>query len=102
MAITEMVSNEVLNSVKYRAGIFYSDEMRDEDVKSQIRSCQQYLKNAGIQDFALQTDLAVSAYALWYKMQLGTNTLDFTGHPALISIILQLRGEVQKEETSDA
>ena len=85
------INLDVLNIVKYRAGVLYSDPAMDLVFQSMIQSCRQYLRNAGVAEYNLETALAVDAYALWCKMQMGSDIKEFCNHPMLVNLVCQLR-----------
>lgn len=96
-----MAQLDILNIVKYRIGVLYSDTARDETVQGMIDACKQYLRNAGVGERALETPLAVEACVLWCKLSEATTPGDFTGHPALVSMAVQLRNQ-ETRETNNA
>jgi hypothetical protein len=79
-----------LEIVKFRIGIFYSDPIKDMAVMSQIESCKEYLKNAGVKEECLESHLAISAITLWCKLE-QSGTESAANHPAFVSYIVQLK-----------
>lgn len=84
----------LLEKVKPRIGIFYSEETKDNEVQSMINGCLQYFKGAGwVIDPAAPSDLAVEAVTLYCKMAQSTDPSTLVNHPVLISFVIQARGE---------
>ena len=83
----------LLNDVKPRLGVFYSEANKDNEVQSMINGAIEYFKGAGWTiDPALPTPLAVEAIVLYCKMAQSTDPSQLTNHPVLISFIAQNRG----------
>lgn len=84
----------LLNTVKFRNGIFYSNELIDSEFQSLINECKEYMLNAGVNEQVLENSpLAVSAYYLWCKLSRGQNPENLTNNPVLINIICQLKNK---------
>ena len=82
-----------LEIVKYRNGIFYSDDVTDEVVQRSINACEEMILKAGVDEKIVQTSpLVDEACILWYKMADSTSPSDMQNHPVMISLICQLRG----------
>lgn len=82
-----------LETVKYRTGIFYSDDLTDESVQGMINACEQMLLKAGVnQETVRASPLADEACVLWCKMANSVSPSDMQNHPVMISLICQLRG----------
>ncbi len=88
---TETTKLEVLELVKYRLDITYSDKLIDQSVQSMIDSCKQYLTGAGVVKEQLETPLAIDSYVLWCKMSRDLDNKDLITHPVFTNIIMQLK-----------
>lgn len=84
----------LLEKVKPRLGVFYSEANKDSEIQSMIDGAIQYFKGAG---WAITTtapsDLAVEAVVLYCKMAQSTDPSQLTNHPVLISFIAQGRSD---------
>jgi len=88
----------LLEKVKPRLGVFYSEANKDAEMQSMINGAIEYFKGAGWEiDPASPTPLAVEAVVLYCKMAQSTDPSQLTNHPVLISMIAQGRSE--KNET---
>lgn len=82
-----------LETVKYRIGVFYSDDLTDESIQSMISACERMLFLAGVDEKTIRTSpLADEACVLWCKMVNSSSPSDMQNHPVMISLICQLRG----------
>lgn len=87
----------LLERVKPRIGVFYSEANKDLEVQSMINGAIAYFKGAGWEiNTAQPTDLAVEAIVLYCKMAQSTDPAQLTNHPVLISFIVQ--GRVRNDE----
>ena len=83
----------LLNDVKPRLGVFYSEANKDLEILSMINGAIEYFKGAGWNiDSASPSPLAVEAVVLYCKMAQSTDPSLLTNHPVLISFIAQNRG----------
>ena len=89
---------DILERVKPRIGIFYSDPIKDEEIKGMISAAESYFMNAGW-DVSAHDDLAAEALILYCKMARSTDPALLTNHPVLISFIAQGRsgGKIDAE-----
>lgn len=88
----------LLNDVKPRLGVFYSEANKDNEIQSMIDGAIEYFKGAGwVIDPALPSDLAVEAVVLYCKMAQSTDPAQLINHPVLISFIAQSRGVTNVE-----
>lgn len=85
----------LLEKVKPRIGVFYSDVNKDLETLSMIEGAIDYFKGAGW-DISLTSpsSLGVEAVVLYCKMAQSTDPSQLTNHPVLISMIAQGRAEV--------
>lgn len=98
-----MNDKEILNEIKYRVGIFYTDEQVDKSIENQINECKQYLKTAGVTDLQLTAPLALTLYEMWVNSSRAGNIHNLPTSPAFISFIIQLHHyEPVKEIKADA
>lgn len=82
-----------LETVKYRIGVFYSDDLTDESIQGMINACERMLSVAGVDEETIRSSpLADEACVLWCKMANSSSPSDMQNHPMMISLICQLRG----------
>lgn len=85
----------LLNDVRPRVGVYYSDVNKDLEVQSMIDGALAYFEGAGwIISTLAPTPLAVEAVILYCKMAQSTDPSLLTNHPVLISFIAQGRAVV--------
>ena len=85
----------LIDDVKIRLGVFYSETGKDAEVQGMINAAIEYFKGAGWNiSSSAPSNLAVEAITLFCKMAQSTEVADFTNHPVLISFIAQGRAEV--------
>lgn len=85
----------LLDTVKTRLGVFYSEANKDAEIQGMINAAIEYFKGAGWDiSSSAPSNVAVEAIALFCKMAQSTEVADFTNHPVLISFIAQGRAEV--------
>ena len=85
----------LIDDVKPRIGVFYSEANKDAEVQGMINAAIEYFKGAGWNISASDTSpTATEAIILFCKMAQSTEIADFTNHPVLISFIAQGRAEV--------
>lgn len=83
----------LLNDVKPRLGVFYSEANKDLEIQSMIDGAIEYFKGAGwVIDTEAPLPLAVEAVVLYCKMAQQTSPFQLTNHPVLVSFIAQNRG----------
>lgn len=90
----------LIDSVKRRLGVFYSDANKDAEVQGMIDGATAYFKNAGW-DISVPDAVAVEAVTLYCKMAQSTDPELLTNHPVLISFIAQGRAVVADEEDTE-
>lgn len=81
---------ELIEKVKPRLGIFYSDAAKDLEIEGMIEGATAYFKAAGWTMFD-EHPLAVEAVVLYCKMAQSTDPQLLTNHPVLLSFIAQGR-----------
>jgi hypothetical protein len=86
----------LIDSVKPRLGIYYSDVNKDAEIQGIIDGAVLYFKNAGW-DISTPDALAVEAVVLYCKMAQSTDPSQFTNHPVLLSMIAQGRAVIPDE-----
>ena len=83
----------LLEKVKPRLGVFYSEANKDSEIQSMINGAIEYFKGAGWEISPTSpSNLAVEATVLSCKMAQSTDPSQLTNHPVLISFIAQSRG----------
>ena len=80
----------LIDQVKPRLGVFYSDANKDAEIQSMIDGATLYFKGAGW-DISAPDALAVEAVTLYCKMAQSTDPAQLTTHPVLLSFIAQGR-----------
>ena len=83
--------NDKLDLIKFRCGIYYSDEIMDQTIQDDIRECEQYLKSSGVPDNLLDDPTATTAKVLWIKKSQDAEAKSIITDPAFIALIAQLR-----------
>lgn len=84
----------ILNTIKPRLGVFYSDPNKDAEIQNMVDGAIEYFRGAGWDiDPALPSPLAIEAVILYCKMAQSTDPNQLTNHPVLISMIAQSRGD---------
>lgn len=81
----------LLDDVKIRLGVFYSEVNKNAEIQSMIYAAQQYFKGAGW-DITTPSPLGIEAIVLYCKMAQSTDPTQLTNHPVIISFIAQNRG----------
>ena len=81
----------LLEIVKIRLGVFYSEANKDSEVQQMIDGATAYFKGAGW-DISTPSPLSTEAIVLYCKMAQNTDPTLLTNHPVLISFIAQNRG----------
>ena len=82
----------LLDEVKKRLGVLYSDPIKDADIGNLIEEAKQYFKNAGWK-FDDGDKLGLGAISLYVKMAQSTDPTVMKNHPVLISYIAQGRAD---------
>ena len=83
---------DLLNIVKIRLGIFFSNEIIDADIQSMITECKEFLINGGATKEQVEaSSLTISACSLWCKMSRNSNADTITNHPVLTNYVVQIR-----------
>lgn len=80
----------LIDDIKPRIGVFYSDGAKDAEVQGMIDSAILYFKGAGW-DITTPDALAIEAVALYCKMAQSTDPAQMTNHPVLLAFIAQGR-----------
>lgn len=89
----------LLDDVKTRLGVFYSDPVKDVEVQSMTDGALEYFKGAGWNiDFTSPSPLAIEAVILYCKMAQSTDPSQLTNHPVLLSMIAQGRAVIPDVE----
>lgn len=81
----------LIDSVKPRLGVYYSDVNKDAEIQGMIDGAVLYFKNAGWDFVSAPDALAVEAVILYCKMAQSTDPSQLTNHPVLINFIAQGR-----------
>lgn len=81
----------LLEIIKPRLGVFYSEANKDNEVQLMIDGALEYFKGAGW-DISTPSPLALEAIVLYCKMAQSTDPAQLTNHPVLVSFIAQSRG----------
>jgi len=88
----------LLDDVKRRLGVFYSDANKDIEVHQMIDAAIEYFKGAGWKiESSAPSSLATEAVVLYCKMAQSTDPAQLTNHPVLTSMIAQGRAVVDDE-----
>ncbi len=85
----------LLDDVKPRLGVFYSDANKDAEIQQMIDGATAYFNGAGW-DISTPDALAVEAVVLYCKMAQSTDSAQLVNHPVLLSFIAQ--GRVVEDE----
>ena len=89
----------LLNDVKPRIGVYYSEANKDLEVQSMIDGALAYFEGAGwIISSLTPTPLGVEAVVLYCKMAQSTDPSLLINHPVLTSFIAQGRAVVSDVE----
>lgn len=80
----------LLDNIKPRLGIFYSDHVKDSEVQGMIDGALSYFRGAGWDTDTADATLT-EAVVLYCKMAQSTDPAQLTNHPVLISLIAQGR-----------
>lgn len=84
----------LIDDVKRRLGVFYSETGKDAEIQGMIDGAVEYFNGAGWGiDLALPSALAVEAIVLYCKMAQPTSAFQLTNHPVLTSMIAQGRSD---------
>ena len=83
----------LIDQIRPRLGIFYSDQNKDAEIQSMINGASMYFKGAGW-DISAPDALAVEAVTLYCKMAQSTDPSLLTNHPVLLSFIAQGRAVI--------
>lgn len=87
----------LIDDVKPRLGVYYSDANKDAEIQGMIDGATAYFKGAGW-DVSTPDSLAVEAVVLYCKMAQSTDPAQLTNHPVLLSFIAQGRVVVEDAE----
>jgi hypothetical protein len=92
----------LIDDVKPRIGVYYSDTNKDLEVQGMIDGAIDYFKDAGwVIDGLAPTPLAKEAIILYCKMAQSTDPELLINHPVLMSFIAQRRGAATEEVVTD-
>lgn len=84
----------LIEKVRPRIGVFYSDEAKNAEVQSMIDGAIDWFKGAGWNiDPSLPSPLAVEAIILYCKMAQSTDPDQLAVHPMITAYIVQGRAE---------
>jgi hypothetical protein len=88
----------LLDDVKRRLGVFYSEAEKDAEIQQMIDAATEYFKGAGWKiESSAPSSLATEAVVLYCKMAQSTDPAQLTNHPVLTSMIAQGRTVVDDE-----
>ncbi|MDD3040780.1 hypothetical protein [Bacteroides sp.] len=88
----------LLDDVKPRLGVFYSDSNKDAEVQQMVDGALLFFKGAGWDiDNSSPSALETEAVVLYCKMAQSTDPMQLTNHPVLISFIAQGRAVIEDE-----
>lgn len=88
----------LIDDVKPRLGVFYSDANKDAEIQGMIDAASEYFKGAGWDIGSTPSALAVEAVVLYCKMAQSTDPAQLTNHPVLLAFIVQGRVVVEDAE----
>ena len=88
----------LLNSIKPRLGVYYSDINKDLEIQGMIDGAIDYFNGAGWNIVSSSpSSLATEAIILYCKMAQSTDPEQLINHPVLLSFIAQGRAVVENE-----
>ena len=87
----------LLDDVKRRLGVFYSEAEKDAEIQQMIDAATEYFKGAGWDIGSAPSSLATEAVVLYCKMAQSTDPAMLVNHPVLLSFIAQSRVVVEDE-----
>jgi hypothetical protein len=87
----------LLDDVKRRLGVFYSEAEKDAEIQQMIDAATEYFKGAGWDIGSTPSSLAIEAIVLYCKMAQSTDPAMLVNHPVLLSFIAQSRVVVEDE-----
>ena len=88
----------LLDTVKPRLGVFYSEANKDAEVQQMVDAATEYFKGAGWEiNTSAPSAMAVEAIVLYCKMAQSTDPAMLVNHPVLLSFIAQSRVVVEDE-----
>jgi hypothetical protein len=87
----------LLDDVKRRLGVFYSEAEKDAEIQQMIDAATEYFKGAGWDIGSAPSSLAIEAIVLYCKMAQSTDPTQLTNHPVLLSFVAQGRAVVDDE-----
>ena len=87
----------LIDDVKPRLGVYYSDANKDAEIQGMIDGATAYFRGAGW-DISTPDPLAVEAVVLYCKMAQSTDPAQLMNHPVLLSFIAQGRAVVEDAE----
>ena len=80
----------VLDDIKIKLGIYYSDPIKDREVQMNIEAAQIFFKGAGW-NVDIPDAMGLEAIHLYCKMAQNTDPVALQNHPVLISFVAQRR-----------
>ena len=87
----------LLDDVKRRLGVFYSEAEKDAEIQQMIDGAKEYFHGAGWDIGSAPSSLAIEAIVLYCKMAQSTDPTQLENHPVLVSFIAQNRVVVDDE-----
>ena len=84
----------MLEQIKQRLGIFYSDPLKDSEIQSMIDEAKSFMENAGWPATLLDDSLAVGAITLYCKMSQQTDPSQMQMNPVFVAMLAQARAKV--------
>lgn len=87
----------LLDDVKRRLGVFYSEAEKDAEIQQMIEAATEYFKGAGWDIGSAPSSLAIEAITLYCKMAQSTDPTQLENHPVLLSFVAQGRAVVDDE-----
>ena len=87
----------LVDDVKRRLGVFYSEAEKDAEIQQMIDAATEYFKGAGWDIGSTPSSLAIEAIVLYCKMAQSTDPTQLTNHPVLLSFVAQGRAVVDDE-----
>ena len=86
----------LLDDIKPRLGIFYSEANKDAEIQGMIDGATAYFMGAGW-DITTNAPLALEAVTLYCKMAQSTDPTALTNHPVLLSFIAMGRVVIDED-----
>ncbi len=94
----------ILNDVKQALGIYYTEPIKDMEIKTLIKGAKDFLHSAGVPSADLaedsETPLVVQMIITYAKMAVNTDPGEMKLNPVLVSMIAQARTNPGAENES--